>query len=139
MSTDSVLSATLRQHLVRPTRVRRAVLAILGSSPFALSGAEIEKQLLPTTDRITLYRTLRTFEQQGLVHRVVDHSETVRYAACPDPTRAATDHVHFKCRACHRIYCLSHVAVPVVALPGQYRVERGDYLLSGVCERCQPD
>ncbi|OGX82411.1 hypothetical protein BEN47_18565 [Hymenobacter lapidarius] len=139
MTPDDLVLLALRQHAVRPTRVRRAVLAVLLRSPFALSGTEIEVQLRPLSDRITLYRTLCTFEQTGLIHRVVDHADTVRYAACSNPTaRAATaDHVHFKCTACRHIYCLNQVPVPAVELPSPYRVERSDYLLSGICAGCQ--
>ena len=133
-----LLLLALRGHAVRPTPVRQAVLAVLQGSPHALSGAEIEQQLRPASDRITLYRTLCTFEKKGLIHRVIDHSETVRYAVCPEPTEAgASDHVHFKCTACQHIYCLGQVAVPKVVLPGQYQAVRADYLLSGVCARCQ--
>lgn len=137
MSTDPVLLA-LSRHAVRRTPVRHAVLGILLRSPFALGQAEIEQQLLLASDRITLYRTLRTFEEKGLIHRVLDHSETVRYAACAGPAAVAS-HVHFKCTACEHIYCLRQVAVPAVVLPGQYRAVRGDYLLLGVCDRCQPE
>lgn len=140
MAADPV-SLALRRHALRLTPVRQAALMVLVRSPFALSGAEIEKQLRLPFDRITLYRTLKTFEQKGLIHRVIDHSETVRYAVCTEPATVAVtaDHVHFKCTACRHTYCLSQVAVPAVALPGGYRVVRGDYLVSGVCERCQPD
>ena len=129
---------------MRLTPVRRAVLSILGKSPFALSGAEIEVQLPVPSDRITLYRTLRTFEEKGLVHRVVDHSDTVRYAASGGvaaglSSAASAPHVHFKCMACLRIYCLPQVPVPVLHLPGYHHAERGDYLVSGVCERCRPE
>ncbi len=130
----------LRRYGVRPTRVREGVLEMLYQSPFALSGADIEKQLAPPADRITLYRTLRTFEEKGLIHRVIDHCEIVRYAIGASLTTPGveTDHVHFKCTTCQHIYCLSEVAVPMVTLPDQYRVVRGDHLLSGVCARCQP-
>jgi Fur family transcriptional regulator, ferric uptake regulator len=139
MAVDPVVIA-LRQRAVRLTLVRRAVLNVLLHSPFALSGSEIEKQLPRSFDRITLYRTLCTFEQKGLVHRVIDHSETVRYAVCANPASVASpDHVHFKCTACQHIYCLSQVPVPAVALPGRYRTERRDYLLSGICEACQTE
>lgn len=140
MSPD-LTALALRRHAVRPTPVRRTVLEALAQSPFALSSYELEKQLPPPTDRVTLYRTLRTFEEKGLVHRVIDHSETVRYAAtCLDEAAAdgpAPAHVHFKCTACQHIYCLSQVAVPSVALPGPYQVVRSDYLLLGVCVQCQ--
>ena len=140
MTVDPVVVA-LRQRAVRLTLVRRAVLGVLLHSPYALSGSEIEKQLPQICDRITLYRTLCTFEQKGLVHRVIDHSETVRYAVCPTQEEAAAvpDHVHFKCTACQHIYCLSQVPVPAVQLPGRYLTERRDYLLSGICEQCRPN
>jgi len=137
-SSDPIL-LIFRRHTIRPTPVRRAVLEVLLQTPFALSGTEVEKQLAIAFDRITLYRTLRTFEDKRLVHRVIDDSETVRYAAYSGllATSAAIDHVHFKCTACRHIYCLSQVAVPVVELPGRYQVTRGEYLVSGVCEQCQ--
>lgn len=136
---DDLVLTALRHHAVRPTRVRRSVLAVLLRSPFALSGTELESHLRPLSDRITLYRTLCTFEQAGLVHRVADHADTVRYAANPSPTArvAPTDHVHFKCTVCRHIYCLSQVPVPAVELPGPYQVERRDYLLSGTCAGCR--
>jgi Fur family ferric uptake transcriptional regulator len=128
----------LRRHAIRPTPVRLGVLAVLCQSPFALSGAEIEPQLTQLLGRVTLYRTLQTFEQKGLIHRVVDHSETVRYALCSHaPATGPIDYVHFKCVACQRFYCLTQVVVPTLILPGVYQVVRGDYLLSGVCEQCQ--
>ena len=139
---DPVLLA-LHRHGVRRTPMRQAVLGILLRSPFALARADIEQQLPVATDRITLYRTLRTFEAKGLVHRVLDHSDTMRYAACADALPpdvalpAAATHVHLKCTACQHIYCLSQVAVPAVTLPAQYRVVRGDHLLLGLCEQCQ--
>jgi Fur family ferric uptake transcriptional regulator len=125
----------LRRYSLRYTAVRRAVLWLLQQSPSALSGGEIEKQLGHTTDRITLYRTLRTFEQNGLVHRIIDHCGTVRYAVSglePYPH----SHVHFKCTACSQVYCLHEVAVPVVLLPVSYQVTAVDYLISGLCDQC---
>lgn len=139
-SIDPIFAALLR-HSVRPTAMRRAVLGILSQSPYALSGTEIEQQLPLGSDRITLYRTLRTFEEKGLAHRVIDPSETVRYAVCREAlhaTDAAANHVHFKCTACQHTFCLSHVTVPPVAVPARYQAVRGDYLISGICERCQP-
>jgi len=134
MLTDDAL-LTLRRHAVRLTALRQSILGALLQSPFALSRTESEPHL--TLDRVTVYRTLRTFEEKGIVHRIIDHSETVRYAAaCPDAPALANDHVHFKCTACQHIYCLSQVPVPAVTLPGTYQVLRSDHLLSGICGQC---
>ncbi|UOQ70207.1 Fur family transcriptional regulator [Hymenobacter cellulosilyticus] len=127
---------TLHRHTLRSTAIRQAVLTMLLESSYALSGSEIEKQIVPCTDRITLYRTLRIFEEKGLVHRVIDHCDIVRYAASsPAPAPA---HVHFKCTTCRRLYCLHEVIVPPVELPALYHTSSSDYLLSGVCATCHP-
>ena len=138
MTADDVL-LTLRHHAVRRTAIRQSILGALLHSPFALSRTEIEQHL--AFDRVTVYRTLRTFEEKGIVHRIIDHSETVRYAAAGVNAAVpalANDHVHFKCTACQHIYCLSQVPVPAVSLPSTYHVVRRDHLLSGICGQCQP-
>ena len=111
-----------------------------GGQGLRLTGAEIEQETGPGTDRITLYRTLKSFEQSGLIHRVIDDSDVLRYAACSIECSAEAhfdNHVHFKCGVCAHTYCLSQVAIPAVALPGGFRAERRDYLLSGTCQLCQ--
>ena len=142
MPTADFISVALSHHGLRQTPVRRAVLRALQTAPYALSSHDLEQQLGPDTDRITLYRTLRTFEQKGVIHRVVGTTDIIHYAACAPAActeHAHTDdHVHFKCTACQQTYCLDQVPVPDVALPGGFRATTRDYLLSGVCQRCQP-
>jgi len=140
MSDTCTVLSTLKRHGIRPTPTRRSVLHVFQQAFCALSGSEIEGQLPADTDRITLYRTLRTFEEKTLIHRIVDYSETIRYALCHAPTATVgLDHVHLKCVACQRIFCLPQVAVPPIPASAQYQVVRSDYLLSGVCTQCQPD
>lgn len=135
------LAQTFARHGLRQTPMRRAVLQALAGRGYALTGAEIELELGTGTDRITLYRTLKAFEQSGLIHRVIDDSDVLRYAACSiecTPAAHFDNHVHFKCGVCAHTYCLSQVAIPVVQLPGGFQAERRDYLLSGTCRLCQP-
>jgi Fur family ferric uptake transcriptional regulator len=141
MPTPDRLNQLLKRHGLRLTPTRRAVLQVIASSPFALSGHEVEQQLGPDTDRITLYRTLKSFEESGLVHRVRDLTDIIRYAACSIECSAQAhfdNHVHFKCTACEHIYCLNQVAIPAVALPDKFEAQSRDYLLAGVCRECQP-
>ena len=136
MASPDRIAQTLTLHALRQTPVRRAVLQIISDSAFALSGGEIEQLLPPDTDRITLYRTLKAFEESGLIHRVIDATDIIRYAACSIECSAQThfdNHVHFKCTACQHIYCLNQVAIPAVTLPDKFEVKSRDYLLAGVC------
>ncbi|WP_426491023.1 Fur family transcriptional regulator [Hymenobacter sp. 102] len=141
MAAPDSIAQILTRHKLRHTPVRRAVLQVLSGSPFALSGHEVEQQLREDVDRITLYRTLKTFEESGLIHRVIDTSDTVRYAACAVGCTAQAhfdDHVHFKCTSCQHIFCLNQVAIPAVTLPPSFQAQTRDYLLAGVCQQCQP-
>ena len=141
MATPDRIAQVLVQHQLRQTPVRRAVLQVLGDSPYALSGSEIEQKLGADTDRITLYRTLKSFEENGLIHRVIDASDIIRYASCSIECSAHAhfdNHVHFKCTACQHVYCLNQVAIPSVTLPDKFEAQTRDYLLAGVCRECQP-
>lgn len=136
---DRITQALLR-HGLRLTPVRHAVLQVLTGAPFALSGPEIEQQLVAGADRVTLFRTLKSFEQRGLLHRVPGETEVVRYAACSIECTAEAhfdNHVHFRCTSCAHTYCLNQVPVPAVALPGSFQVERSQCLLLGTCPHCQ--
>ncbi|WBA43793.1 Fur family transcriptional regulator [Hymenobacter canadensis] len=136
------INETLARHALRATPIRRQVLQVLLSRPYALSSNDIEQALGEAgIDRITLYRTLRTFEQQGVIHRVIDATDIIRYAACATGCTEHAhydNHVHFKCTTCQHTYCLNQVSIPPVVLPGRFQAERSDYLMSGVCSQCRP-
>ena len=82
---------------IAPTAMRLLVLDVLQRHPAALSLADVEA-LLKHADRITVHRTLKTFTDKGLVHRVDDGSGAVKFALC-EPTCTPTQHhdlhVHF--------------------------------------------
>lgn len=135
------IAQTLNRHGLRQTPVRRAVLQVMTDASFALAMSEIEQQLPPNTDRITLYRTLKSFEESGLIHRVIDATDIIRYATCSIECSAHAhfdNHVHFKCTSCQHIYCLNQVAIPAVTLPDKFEAVSRDYLLAGVCRECHP-
>ena len=131
----------LAQHSLRNTAMRRAVLEVLSRTPYALSSSEIEHELGPGVDRITLYRTLKSFEEKGLIHRVPENSDISKYAACSIECSQHAhfdNHVHFKCNNCQHVYCLNQVTIPSVTLPAKFEAQTSDYLLAGVCRNCQP-
>jgi len=66
---------------INPTAMRILVLEVLLQQSSALSLSDIEKNL-ETADRITIYRTLKTFEQNGLIHSIEDGTGTPKYALC---------------------------------------------------------
>ncbi len=132
------LEDTLIAKQIAPTAMRLLVLEVLQQQPTALSLADVE-QRLGHADRITVHRTLKTFAEKGLVHRVEDGSGAAKYALCEPnctPDHHQDLHVHFFCLRCRETSCLPTVAVPGISLPGAYQVQETSLVMKGRCERC---
>ena len=70
----------------------------------------------PKSDRITIYRTLKTFEQKGIVHSINNGTGEVKYALCDEYCTAVahTDqHPHFQCERCEKITCIDRKELPL--------------------------
>lgn len=131
----------LKQYGLRLTDSREAILCLFLEKDFALSQGDLETLLAGRFDRVTLYRTLKTFLEQGLVHKVLDDGGTLKYALCRDACRRTDhvhhhDHVHFKCRNCGQTTCIDNLHIPAVALPSGYTREETSLLVQGLCPGC---
>jgi Fur family ferric uptake transcriptional regulator len=132
------LEAALLARQITPTPMRLLVLDVLHQHPAALSLADVE-QLLGRADRITVHRTLKTFTEKGLVHRIEDGSGAVKYALCEPgctPGEHQDLHVHFFCTCCRETTCLPRLAIPTIALPEGFQVQETSLVAKGLCERC---
>lgn len=126
---------------LRKTTIRKEVLQLfLDSKGRAFSSKEIEQEL-DNPDRITLYRTLKVFEQNGVIHQAVDGSGTAKYALCADDCTDENhhdDHAHFHCLNCGKTVCLESELQSTVKVPKGYRVEQIHLVLEGRCASCPP-
>jgi Fur family transcriptional regulator, ferric uptake regulator len=128
----------LRNFKLRSTPNRQDILHLFLLRNYALSQSDIEKEIHSRLDRVTVYRTLKTFLDRGLIHKVLDDEGTLKYALCREACHAPVhhhDHVHFKCLRCGQTNCLN-IDVPPVRLPKGYRAAEVNVLIQGVCERC---
>ena len=124
----------LSKNNLRITSSREEVLEEFLSSEAALSNQIIE-QHLDHIDRITLYRTLKTFEDKGLIHKIIDTSNKTKYALCDDGCNddAHEDsHVHFECTECQATTCLLDVVAPTLPIPKNYRVQSVNVIVKGL-------
>ena len=129
----------LKDHNLRTTGCREDILEIFLKERFALSHADIEQRLPEGFDRITLYRTLKTFVDKGLVHKVLDDEGNTKYALCKESCGTAGhhhEHVHFKCTQCGQTNCLEEVQIPAIRLPEGYNPVDMNLLVQGVCQLC---
>ncbi|MFZ1703097.1 MAG: transcriptional repressor [Saprospiraceae bacterium] len=132
------LEQILKKHGLRNTPFRTQVLDVFQNNTHALSPSDIEEDLADF-DRITLYRTLKSFEEKGIIHKIADHSGVLKYALCESDCNEAhhhDQHVHFHCESCARSFCMDIVTVPKVTIPEGYSVVSRDMLLKGICKEC---
>lgn len=104
----------------------------------ALSSSELEKQL-KGVDRITLYRTLLSFEESGLIHHSIDASGQKKYAFCAEHCDAHEhhdNHVHFHCNTCGESECLEDQVPADLKLPKGYEVSDIQFNVMGICSKC---
>ncbi|WP_207422966.1 Fur family transcriptional regulator [Desertivirga brevis] len=126
---------------INPTAMRLLVVDFLLQGKVALSLSDIEKGLYPS-DRITIYRTLKTFVEHGLIHSIDDGTGTPKYALCSDQcdeTGHHDLHVHFYCTQCKATHCLPKTKVPIVSLPEGYASEEVSLVIKGLCGICNKD
>lgn len=130
----------LAEHNLRQTQGRMDVISVFLSSDYAVSHADIETGIENNYDRVTIYRTLKSFLESGLVHKVLDDNGTTRYALCAEACADGNhkhNHIHFKCVKCGQTSCLEHVNIPEVKLPKGFNPLESNYLISGICDRCK--
>ncbi|BDD06392.1 Fur family transcriptional regulator [Aureibacter tunicatorum] len=133
-------SEIFKKYDLRVTKCRRAIIDMLEESDCALAHSDLEEQL-KEFDRVTLYRTLNTFLEIGIVHKVLDDHGVAKYALCNDSCDGAKkqhshEHVHFKCKICDKTTCIDSVEVPEISLPEGFKVEETNILIVGVCKFC---
>lgn len=120
---------------LRATAARVAVLQALQGASQAMSHADLDASLADKLDRVTLYRTLDSFVEAGLVARSVGHDRVSRYVVVD----AGVDHhahAHFQCDDCGRMFCLPAKPPRSVALPEGFIVTEAELNFHGHCATC---
>jgi len=136
---SAVARESLKNHGLRFTRPRANVFSVFSESSNALSHSDIEKALGKEFDRVTIYRTLTAFLDNGILHKVLDDSGVAKYALCAEECSSYEhhdNHVHFKCTTCGNAECLNETEIPQIKLPSGYRLHASNLLIEGTCKKC---
>ena len=132
------LENRLKSRQIRPTAMRLLVLEELSRQQAAMSLQDLE-EAFEKADRITLYRSLKTFEEKGLVHSIEDGTGATKYALCEPGCECAPEdlHVHFHCSSCQKTFCLPKTGIPAFQLPPQFRLQEIKLTATGICGQCR--
>lgn len=121
---------------LRLTSSRKKIINILIESQTALSEVDLEKQLASLCDRTTIYRTLNTLLENGLVHKLVDTDGSSKYVLNKNTAQPNDDHIHFKCNECGTVECLENFPDQHLHLPDGYKKLYTNFVVVGVCDHC---
>jgi len=128
----------LQQHNLKNTKIRQAVLGLLMQSDKGLSHQDLSKALDMDFDRVTLFRTLHAFEENGILHKIIDLNGTAKYAyTLPDKNKEEHSHAHFICLTCGQVVCLDETfLLNEIKVPKGFIKQTIDVQIKGVCAKC---
>lgn len=132
------LEQQLLNRNIKPTAIRLLILKAIAEKNDVVSLADLET-MLETVDKSTIFRTLTLFQQNHLLHTIDDGSGSLKYALCDDECECLPEqqHVHFHCNRCGQTFCLHDVAIPIIAVPKNFFIESINYVVKGICAKCQ--
>jgi Fur family ferric uptake transcriptional regulator len=132
----------LRQAKLRRTPVRVGVIGVLQAAKAPLSAADILAGLPPGADLVTVYRTLTTFANKKIVHRVHSDDNVWLFALGDVEKSTQHRHPHFACESCGKVECLHDSLLPSrflqsLRVPKTYAVRYSEVILHGQCPHCR--
>lgn len=122
---------------IKPTAMRILVLQYLMEQDSAVSLHSIESAF-EKADKSTIYRTLKTFEKNKLVHTIDDGTKQLKYALCLESCECGTidQHYHFHCTKCQNTFCLTNQNIPQIELPKNFKMLQANMVIKGFCGAC---
>lgn len=134
----SEIDKLLQKNDVRPTAMRILIFKFLSEKKAAAALTDIENHF-DQSDRTTLYRTIKTFEEKGIVHQIDDGTGIAKYALCEEGCNCEIEtdlHLHFHCNSCDETLCLTEHKIPQINLPEGFIAENANLVIKGICDKC---
>ncbi|HMS30520.1 MAG TPA: transcriptional repressor [Saprospiraceae bacterium] len=127
----------LNSRSLKATQVRLKLLQILEQRTSATPYSILVKSMTPI-DRVTLYRTLESLLNQGIIHEAYSEHEETYFALCGRECNEVNHnhkHIHFKCIRCNEVTCI-HASLPhEIEIPG-VEIHHWSIVATGICNHC---
>lgn len=136
--TGSRIERLLQKSGIRPTAMRILIYRFLLDNESAKTLTDIENYF-DQAERTTLYRTIKTFEDNGIVHQIDDGTGMAKYALCEEGCNCEIEtdlHLHFHCNICDETICLTDHKIPQINLPNGFVAEDANLVIKGICDKC---
>jgi len=124
----------LKENDIAPSMQRIKILEYLQSYKTHPTADMIYQALaneMPTLSKTTVYNTLKTFSEKGILVALSLFENEVRYEYNTEP------HIHFKCTKCNKIYDLdkTYDRYDENMIDG-HKVDEHHVNLRGICKNC---
>ena len=127
----------LNSRNLKATNTRLNLLMAIQTNASAMSYSAIQKAIQPI-DRVTLYRTLETLKEEGIIHKAFQENNEVYYAICGKKCEKHNhnhEHIHFKCLQCNTVSCEKPMDA-IISIP-DYEIHTVSIHVKGVCKTCK--
>ena len=115
MDNTARLTELLKSRKLKATPKRVELLSAIDDYDSAIPYSKLQTAL-QKFDRVTLYRTLNTLLEKGIIHKASVEGTETYYAMCSTHTCSSHahhhEHIHFKCTNCKTVSCVQ-VAQPL--------------------------
>jgi Fur family ferric uptake transcriptional regulator len=131
------INGMLNSAKMKRTDQRKTILEILLKANSPKSAEDIVSAIGKSgPNRVTVYRTLESMAQAGIVHRAFVDGRS-QYYELGDKCTEHQCHPHFVCTDCGRTRCLHDVSVPMASsAPAGFVIHRQQVRLEGLCPDC---
>ncbi len=134
MLNDTQMIEVLHQHRVRPSIHRLAVLDYVANRRTHPTADEVFSTIavdFPTVSRTTVYNSLHTLVEAGVLRELDIESTSTRYDLA-----LQLPHSHFRCSCCGKIFDMQLPAgLENIVMPG-FKVDATNLFFAGLCPEC---
>ena len=127
----------LNNRNLKATSTRLNLLSKMIKYGSAMSYSSIQNEMNPI-DRVTLYRTLETLKEKGVIHKAFQDNNETYYAICYnscDAEKHHDEHLHFKCVKCNSITCEDINEAIEISIPN-FVINKVSVNVEGLCLKC---
>ena len=135
-----VSKSILSKNGISRTRFRTDLLNLFYTTKVSLSIDDILKHFHNSINKVTVYRSLESFEKKGLIHKVPDSNNLKRYSLCNEEECSESshnhNHGHFICYSCNQTFCIEDIKSPDITCLKGFYVKELKLTLEGYCRDC---
>ncbi len=137
IETKEKINKILDSARLKRTGPRKAIIEVL----LQIKRPQTAEEILAATgktriNKVTIYRTLDSMIEAGLVHRAFISEEKCHYELA-DKCSEHQCHPHFVCTDCGKTSCMHDVSVSMAtSAPAGFVIQRQQVRLQGLCPKC---